>query len=86
MLAILHFFWMRSGKQLYGEVADYAAIMAVLLGWLILRESITARTIGAMVLILGAVLMIQLAAGAQKKRGTAPERQSVWRKLRRAGV
>lgn len=32
-LAILHFFWMRSGKQLYGEVIAYAAVLAVLLGW-----------------------------------------------------
>jgi methionine sulfoxide reductase heme-binding subunit len=32
-LAILHFFWMRSGKHLYGEVAIYGAIVAVLLGW-----------------------------------------------------
>ncbi|HEV8689637.1 MAG TPA: protein-methionine-sulfoxide reductase heme-binding subunit MsrQ [Ideonella sp.] len=33
LLAILHFFWMRSGKHLYGEVAIYASIIAVLLGW-----------------------------------------------------
>jgi methionine sulfoxide reductase heme-binding subunit len=33
VLAILHFLWMRSGKHLYGEVAVYASIMAVLLGW-----------------------------------------------------
>lgn len=33
VLAILHFFWMRAGKHLYGEVAVYASIMAVLLGW-----------------------------------------------------
>jgi sulfoxide reductase heme-binding subunit YedZ len=33
LLAILHFFWMRSGKHLYGEVAIYASIVAVLLGW-----------------------------------------------------
>jgi len=32
-LAILHFFWMRSGKRLYGEVAVYAAFLALLLGW-----------------------------------------------------
>jgi methionine sulfoxide reductase heme-binding subunit len=32
-LAILHFFWMRSGKRLYGEVAVYAALLALLLGW-----------------------------------------------------
>lgn len=33
LLAILHFFWMRSGKQLYGEVAVYAAIVFALLAW-----------------------------------------------------
>jgi sulfoxide reductase heme-binding subunit YedZ len=32
-LAILHFFWMRSGKTLYGDVIAYAAVLAVLLGW-----------------------------------------------------
>jgi sulfoxide reductase heme-binding subunit YedZ len=33
LLAILHFFWMRAGKRNFGEVAVYAAILAVLLGW-----------------------------------------------------
>ena len=33
LLGVLHFFWMRSGKQLYGEVAIYAAILGLLLGW-----------------------------------------------------
>jgi sulfoxide reductase heme-binding subunit YedZ len=32
-LALLHFFWMRSGKRDYAEVLVYAAIMAVLLLW-----------------------------------------------------
>lgn len=32
-LALLHFFWMRSGKHDYAEVAVYAAILGVLLGW-----------------------------------------------------
>jgi len=32
-LAILHFFWMRAGKNNFAEVAVYAAILAVLLGW-----------------------------------------------------
>ncbi|MES2938375.1 MAG: protein-methionine-sulfoxide reductase heme-binding subunit MsrQ [Pseudomonadota bacterium] len=32
-LGILHFFWMRAGKNNFGEVAVYAAILAVLLGW-----------------------------------------------------
>jgi sulfoxide reductase heme-binding subunit YedZ len=33
LLAILHFFWMRAGKRNFGEVAVYAAIVALLLGW-----------------------------------------------------
>jgi methionine sulfoxide reductase heme-binding subunit len=32
-LAILHFFWMRAGKNNFGEVAVYAAILGALLGW-----------------------------------------------------
>lgn len=32
-LALLHFFWMRAGKNNFGEVAVYAAIVGVLLGW-----------------------------------------------------
>jgi sulfoxide reductase heme-binding subunit YedZ len=32
-LAILHFFWMRAGKNDFAEVAVYAAILALLLGW-----------------------------------------------------
>lgn len=33
VLAILHFFWMRAGKNDFAEVAVYAAILAALLGW-----------------------------------------------------
>ncbi|KPF59554.1 sulfite oxidase [beta proteobacterium AAP51] len=33
LLAVLHFFWMRSGKNDYAEVMIYAAVMAALLGW-----------------------------------------------------
>ncbi len=36
-LAVLHFFWMRSGKNDFNEVAVYAAILAVLLGWRLWR-------------------------------------------------
>ena len=36
-LAILHFFWMRAGKNDFAEVAVYAAILAVLLGWRLLQ-------------------------------------------------
>lgn len=36
-LAVLHFFWMRSGKNDYAEVAVYAAILSALLGWRFLQ-------------------------------------------------
>ena len=32
-LAVLHFFWMRSGKKNYEDVMVYAAILGLLLGW-----------------------------------------------------
>ena len=33
VFAILHFFWMRAGKNNFAEVAVYAAILSALLGW-----------------------------------------------------
>lgn len=67
-----------ASATIVGTYAYVNPVVAVLLGWLILREAVTARTIGAMVLILGAVLMIQLAPGAHGKAGAptgrAPDR------------
>jgi sulfoxide reductase heme-binding subunit YedZ len=37
-LAVLHFFWMRAGKNDFAEVAWYAAILALLLGWRIWKK------------------------------------------------
>lgn len=37
VLAIVHFFWMRAGKNNFAEVAVYASILGVLLGWRLLR-------------------------------------------------
>jgi len=37
LLALLHFFWMRAGKNNFAEVGVYAAIVAVLLGWRVLN-------------------------------------------------
>ncbi len=37
LLGLLHFFWMRAGKNDYAEVAVYAAVVAVLLGWRLVR-------------------------------------------------
>ena len=36
-LAILHFFWMRAGKNDFAEVLVYAVILALLLGWRLRR-------------------------------------------------
>ena len=38
-LALLHFFWMRAGKRNFAEVAVYAAIIALLLGWRLVQYS-----------------------------------------------
>jgi sulfoxide reductase heme-binding subunit YedZ len=40
-LALLHFFWMRAGKNDFAEVAVYAALLAVLLGWRLWRAART---------------------------------------------
>jgi sulfoxide reductase heme-binding subunit YedZ len=39
VLAVLHFWWMRAGKQDFDEVLVYAGILAVLLGWRLLRSA-----------------------------------------------
>ena len=49
-LAILHFFWMRAGKNDFAEVAVYAAIIATLLGWRLAR----AKPAGARAAVPGA--------------------------------
>ena len=33
LLAILHFLWMRSGKQNFADVAVYGAVLALLMAW-----------------------------------------------------
>ena len=46
LLGLLHFFWMRAGKHNFTEVAVYAVIVAVLLGWRLqraLRQRLSAR-------------------------------------------
>jgi len=37
LLGLLHFFWMRASKNTLGEVAIYASVVAVLLGWRVWR-------------------------------------------------
>jgi sulfoxide reductase heme-binding subunit YedZ len=38
LLGLLHFFWMRAAKNNFAEVAVYAVVIAVLLGWRVLRR------------------------------------------------
>ncbi len=38
LLALLHFFWMRAGKNDFAEWSVYAAILALLLGWRVWRR------------------------------------------------
>jgi sulfoxide reductase heme-binding subunit YedZ len=37
VLGVVHFFWMRAGKNNFAEVSVYAAILAMLLGWRVWR-------------------------------------------------
>ncbi|MBL0422338.1 sulfoxide reductase heme-binding subunit YedZ [Ramlibacter sp. AW1] len=43
-LVILHFFWMRAGKNDFADVAVYGAILACLLGWRVWRRFAAPRT------------------------------------------
>ena len=38
LLALLHFFWMRAGKNDFAEWGVYAAVLGVLLGWRVWRR------------------------------------------------
>ncbi len=44
LLGLLHFFWMRAAKNNFGEVAIYAAVIGVLLGWRLWRRLIVSRS------------------------------------------
>jgi len=39
LLGLLHFFWMRAAKNNFAEVAIYAAVIALLLGWRLARRA-----------------------------------------------
>ena len=43
VLGLLHFFWMRAGKNNFAEVAVYAALVACLLGWRVHWASVVSR-------------------------------------------
>lgn len=43
LLGLLHFFWMRAGKNDFAEVAVYAAVLGMLLGWRVVQRLRTSR-------------------------------------------
>lgn len=43
LLGLLHFFWMRAAKNNFAEVAVYAVVIAVLLGWRIRQRLLRAQ-------------------------------------------
>jgi len=43
LLGLLHFFWMRAAKNNFAEVAVYAVVIAVLLGWRLRNRWLTAQ-------------------------------------------
>lgn len=49
LLAVLHFFWMRAAKHNFAEVAVYAVVFAVLLGWRLWRHVVRQRSPAAAV-------------------------------------
>ena len=40
VLAVLHFFWMRAGKNNFAEVFVYASVLFLLLAWRVVRSSV----------------------------------------------
>jgi drug/metabolite transporter (DMT)-like permease len=61
-----------ASPTIVGTYAYVNPVVAVLLGWLVLHESVTVRTFAAMGLILGAVLMIQLPPQPGRRTEVAP--------------
>jgi sulfoxide reductase heme-binding subunit YedZ len=47
LLGVLHFFWMRSAKNDFGEVAVYATIIGTLLGWRLWKAAQRRRAVTA---------------------------------------
>ena len=61
-----------ASPTIVGTYAYVNPVIAVLLGWLILREPVTARTFLAMALILGAVVWIQFSHKMRSPASPAP--------------
>ena len=54
-LGLLHFFWMRAGKNNFAEVFVYAAIIALLLGWRVHQYLKKKRTVAQQIRVQAAI-------------------------------
>src|SRR5947207_1874114 len=63
-----------ASPTIVGTYAYVNPVIAVLLGWLILREPVTARTVVALALIVGAVVWIQFSHKLSAPRGLPASR------------
>jgi drug/metabolite transporter (DMT)-like permease len=66
-----------ASPTIVGTYAYVNPVIAVLLGWLLLSEPVTARTVLAMALIVGAVVWIQFSHKLTVGRSAAPASRSV---------
>src|SRR6266513_614261 len=71
-----------ASPTLVGTYAYVNPVIAVLLGWLILREPVTARTVVAMALIVGAVVWIQFSHRLGRTVGPSDRRTEAPRTVR----
>jgi DMSO/TMAO reductase YedYZ heme-binding membrane subunit len=46
ILAVLHFYWMRAGKNDFAEVLVYGVLLAMLLGWRVWHQWRCRRRVG----------------------------------------
>lgn len=74
-----------TSATLVGTYAYVNPVVAVVLGWLVLSEPITPRTLAAMGLILGSVIWIQLGS-ASRPRTAGPQAEPTLRRRDPAGV
>ncbi len=71
-----------ASPTIVGTYAYVNPVIAVLLGWLILREPVTARTVVAMALIVGAVVWIQFSHRLGRTVGPSDRRTEAPRTVR----
>ena len=57
-LGLLHFFWMRAGKNNFAEVFVYAAIIALLLGWRVHQYLKKKRSVAQQIRVQAAIQII----------------------------